>query len=134
MTPKNQEQMNFNQIMSTIFIFCSLLIVPIFGYSQSNNETKFNIEAFTIEVTVDSAEELNTVFKEKDLDELFKISKEGEAVTFKLNCSFEEAKNNLKGSMTYTFKGNTNEKEKLLKSINKAKTMALKFYNLKNRK
>ena len=46
---------------------------------------------------------------------------------------FEETKSKLKGSMTYTIKGKANEKEKLLKSILKAKASALKFYNLKNR-
>ncbi len=121
--------------MSKILIASLTLLISQVGFSQSQTELdKVKVEAFSIEVTIDSVEELESTFKEQDLEELFKISNDNVDITFKLNCSFEETKDKVKGSMTYTVKGKTNEKENFLKGIKKVKATALKFYNLKNRK
>ena len=114
---------------------CFVLLISIVGYSQSKVEDKsVKIDAISIEVTIDSFEELESTFKAEDLDELFKMMDSNEELSFTLNCSFSEVKDNLKGSMTYTVMGRANEKSKFLKNIEKMKATVLKFYNLKNRK
>ncbi|WP_179335658.1 hypothetical protein [Winogradskyella costae] len=114
---------------------CLVLLISVVGYSQSKVEDKsVKIDAISIEVTIDSFEELESTFKAEDLDELFKMMDSNEELSFTLNCSFSEVKDNLKGSMTYTVMGRADEKTKFLKNIEKMKATALKFYNLKNRK
>ncbi|MGJ8547934.1 hypothetical protein [Winogradskyella wichelsiae] len=113
---------------------CFVLLISVVGYSQSKVEDKsVKIDAISIEVTIDSFEELESTFKSEDLDELFKMMDGNEELSFTLNCSFSEDKDNLKGSMTYTVVGSANEKSKFLKNIKKMKATVLKFYNLKNR-
>jgi len=132
MKSKTHKNLSFNKFLSKTFFLCIVLLIPFLGFSQSIIEKELEtvkVEALSIEVTIDSVEELESAFKEQDLDELFKMMDVDEDITFKLNCSFEETKSKLKGSMTYTIKGKANEKEKLLKSILKAKASALKFYN-----
>ncbi|SDI36177.1 hypothetical protein [Winogradskyella thalassocola] len=113
---------------------CLVMLISVVGFSQSKvDEESVKVDAFSIEVTIDSLEELESTFKAEDLDELFMMMDNNEELSFTLNCSFSEVKDNLKGSMTYTVVGRANEKEKLLKNIEKMKATALKFYNLKNR-
>ncbi|OUS00416.1 hypothetical protein A9Q86_10620 [Flavobacteriales bacterium 33_180_T64] len=118
-------------------ISCLILLISFIGFSQSKTEKEAfkitKIEAIGIEVTIDSVEELESVFKVEDVEELFSLSEADGTITFTLNCDFDASKNNLKGSMTYTVKGEVNEKAEFLKNIKKAKAIALKFYNFKNR-
>lgn len=137
MTSKHQKHLSFNLFLTKTLILCSVFLIPFLGFCQSEIDKKpdtFKVEALSIEVTIDSVEELKTTFEEQDLEELFMIMEADEEIAFKLNCTFEEAKDKLKGSMTYVIKGKANEKEKLKKSIKKAKATVLKFYNLKNKK
>ncbi len=114
---------------------CLVMLISVVGFSQSKvEEESVKVDTFSIEVTIDSPEELESTFKAEDLDELFKMMDSNEELSFTLNCSFSEGKDNLKGSMTYTVLGRANEKSKFLKNIEKMKATALKFYNLKNRK
>ncbi|REE08010.1 hypothetical protein DFQ09_10971 [Winogradskyella pacifica] len=113
---------------------CLVLLISVVGFSQSKVEDKsVKIDAFSIEVTIDSLEELESTFKAEDLDELLEMMDNNEELSLTLNCSFSEAKDNLEGNMTYTVTGRANEKTKFLKNIEKMKATALKFYNLKNR-
>jgi hypothetical protein len=124
-----------NKYLSIFSILSLFLLIPFLGFSQTEIEKEqVKVEALSIEITIDSAEELDTTFKEQDLEELFEMTDADEEVTFILNCTFEAAKDNLKGHLKYTVKGKTNEKEKLFNDIKKAKATALKFYTLKNRK
>ncbi|RCW94047.1 hypothetical protein [Winogradskyella arenosi] len=112
-----------------------VLLITVVGYSQSKvEENTLKMDGINIEVTIDSVEDLESTFKPEDIDELFKMMTNNEELSLTLNCSFSEVKNNLKGSMTYSVIGRTNEKAKFLKNIEKIKATALKFYNLKNRR
>ena len=116
------------------FVTSLVLLVSVLGFSQSKIEKEtIKVEALTIELTVKSQEELELTVKEQELDEFFKLTENDIDITFKLNCSFNEAKAKLKGSMTYIVKGKANNKAQFFTSIKKAKSAALKFYNLKNR-
>lgn len=120
--------------MKNVFI-CLALLISTVGFSQSKIEKKqIKVDTISIEVTVDSVDELESTFTEADLTELFKMLDDNEALSFTLRCSFSEIKDNLKGSMTYSIVGTSNEKEKFIANIKKMKSTALKFYNLKNRK
>jgi len=135
MTSKTNKNLSTNNFIGKISILSLFLLIPFLGFSQTEIEKEqVKVEALGIEITVDSAEELDTIFKEEDLDELFEITEGNEDITFTLNCNFEEAKDKLKGHMTFTIKGKANNKEKLLIDINRAKASAIKFYNLKNQK
>ncbi|MEP5254469.1 hypothetical protein [Winogradskyella rapida] len=113
---------------------CLVLLITVVGYSQSKvEENALKIDGISIEVTIDSVEDLESIFKPEDIDELFKMIANNEELSFTLNCSFSEVKNNLKGNMIYSVVGRANEKAKFLKNIEKIKATALKFYNLKNR-
>jgi hypothetical protein len=120
--------------MSKKVFICFFVLLSTLGYSQSkiaNQNTK--IEAFSIEVSVNSAEEIETALSPKNLEAFFKLIEADEGMTFKLNCSFNETKDKLKGDMTYTVKGKGSDKKQFVKNVEKAKTTALKFFNLKNR-
>tara|TARA_R110002049_G_scaffold284235_2_gene464796 strand:- start:1169 stop:1534 length:366 start_codon:yes stop_codon:yes gene_type:complete len=115
-------------------IICFLILLSNLGHSQSEIKNKTTkIEALTIEITIDSSNELESVFKTEDLDELFNVSEDNEDITFRLNCNFKKEKDKLEGHISYTINGNVNEKEMFIKSIKKIKASALKFYNLKNK-
>ncbi|WP_179354207.1 hypothetical protein [Winogradskyella vidalii] len=120
--------------MKNVFT-CLVLLIFTVGFSQSKIENKqIKVDSIGIEVTVDSVKDLESIFTETDLTTLFNTLGDNEALRFTLHCSFSEIKDNLKGSMTYSVVGNSNEKEKFIGNIKKMKSTALKFYNLKNSK
>lgn len=138
MKSKNLNLSNFNieSRIKTIILSLAMLF-SLVSFSQTEPEKKTvkttNVQAFSLEITIDSIEELESIFMTEDLEELFLITEDNEDITFTLNCNFKEAKDKMEGHISYTIKGNTNDKEKLVKSLEKVKTSALKFYKSKNK-
>ena len=73
-------------------IICLALLVSTFGFSQSNStEINDNIKLknVSIEVTVDSAEEIKSTFTTKGIKDLLDETDENEVVTFKIICKYK---------------------------------------------
>ena len=109
------------------------LFITILGYSQSkaNNEMveikTTKIEHITIEVSVDSEEEIESTFKMNDIKEILESSVDNEIVSFEITCNSKE-KRKLKSHVSYKIEGSTDEKEALLHGIEKIRNAAIKYY------
>ena len=112
-----------------IAIFLSVLFVTI-SYSQTdqNNSKEIKIEKLHIEVTVDSAEELDATFKLDEIKQILDEIEDGEEISFKIICNGEVLSNGVKSNMTYKVNGNSENSESFLKSVEKIKKAAIKYY------
>ena len=90
------------------------------------------IENISIKVEVDSAKELKSTLKKDDFEEILDETQLHEVITFELKCNGEPMSNGSKASVSYTIKGNTNNKEEFLQGITKIRTDAIKYYNSQN--
>ncbi|MDP5081843.1 MAG: hypothetical protein NWP87_04235 [Winogradskyella sp.] len=90
------------------------------------------IENISVEVTVDSAEEIESTFTADDMDEIFSTSNENETMSFKIICNGWNEETNSKSSVSYKIEGNTNERALFLNHIQRIRIAAIKYYNQKN--
>lgn len=120
-------------------LITSLLVFVCFsGFSQSHikkgmvvKETA-RIENISVEVTVDSAEEIESAFSADDMEEIFSTSSENETMSFKIICNGWNEETNSKSSVSYKIEGNTNERALFLNHIQRIRIAAIKYYNQKN--
>jgi len=119
-------------------IVCLALLISALGFSQSKpanglvvKETP-KVEQVSVVVTVDSAEEVESTFKLEDIKELIASSDDNETITFKIICNGKEMSNGLKSHMSYKVEGNSDDVEGFLKSVEKIKSSAIKYYQNKN--
>jgi len=124
--------------MKNLITVLTLLITTL-TYSQTNliesvNKTpgEVKLENVSITVTVDSAEEVESVLKMEDIKQLLDESAENEAITFKITCNGNRMSNGKKSHMSYTVKGNTDDRAGFLKSVEKMRNSAINYY--KNKK
>jgi hypothetical protein len=82
----------------------------------------------TMEVTVDSAEDLKETFKVKDMKELLEMC-EGKSAKFKLTCRGERMSNGVHSSMSYAVEKGDLSEEDFLKMVKKIRKAAIKYYN-----
>lgn len=113
-----------------------LFTIAIKSYSQSSkNELKINkelkIENIDITINVDSAEELKSTFKVKDIKEIINSSEDNEAISFKIVCNGKSTTNGLKSYVSYKVKDNTINKKDFLKRVKKIRTSAINYYKNK---
>ncbi len=130
--------------MKKNLIICLALLISTVGFSQSHSIKKdingeatyineeIKLKNVAIEVTVDSEEEIKSTFTTKGLKELLDETEDGEEISFKIICNGEKMSNGLKSHMSYTVKGNTDNKEDFLKRIKKIRKAAIKYYKNKN--
>jgi len=117
----------------TVFVLCIGLSV----YSQSKTQKgkldfkDVKIENYQIKVEVDSVEELESTFTIEDFENILNEAELDKEVTFALKCNGEMMSKSAKSSMSYTIHGNTNEKEKFLKGVEKIRNSAIKYYKSK---
>ena len=115
------------------------LIIVTVSFAQTKNlqgdvkisDKKAKIERMSIHVTVDSEEEVKSTFTVNDIEEIFDDVKDGEEISFKLTCNREKTGNGLKSNISYSIKGNSNNKKEFLKSIETIRQKAIKFYKSK---
>ena len=125
-----------------LFTCFALLIVAIsFSQSQSivkninGDATSINEEIklknVSIEVTVDSAEEIKSTFTAKGMEELLEKTGEGEEIYFKITCNGKNREDGVKSHVSYEVKGNTDDKKQFMKMIKKIRKAAIKYYHTK---
>lgn len=117
-------------------ITCLALVVTTLGFSQSKTllgEVKetAKVENMSITVTVDSLEEIESTFKIEEIKEILDMSEANETISFKIVCNGETMSNGKKAHMSYAVEGNTDEPESFLKSVEKIRNSAIKYYKNK---
>jgi len=124
--------------MSKNLMTCLALLITTIGFSQSKSisgvvtENTTKIENVSVTVTVDSAEEIESTFKLESIKEIIESSKDNETISFKIICNGDKMSNGEKSQMSYKTEGNSNDTEGFLKSIEKIRASAIKYYKNKN--
>jgi hypothetical protein len=104
----------------------SMLFAQKTSMTNAVNHKQINQEV-TMEVTVDSAEDLEQTFKVQDIIDLMEMA-EGSSARFKLTCRGERMSNGEFATMSYAIeKGDISDKEfvKMVKQLRKA---AIAYY------
>jgi len=106
------------------------LIAGVVAFAQENNvkisldETQFN--EVSMELTIESAEDLEETFKMEDLVELMDMSN-GKSAKFKLTCRGERMTNGEFSTMSYAIEqGNMTEKE-FIRVVKKLRKSAIQY-------
>ncbi|MCC1483824.1 hypothetical protein [Winogradskyella immobilis] len=115
------------------------LIVVTISFAQTKNlkgdmkisDKKVEIERMSIHVTVDSEEDLKSTFTVNDIEDIFDDVKDGEDISFKITCNREKTENGLKSNISYSIKGNSNNKKEFLKGVETIREKAIKCYKSK---
>ena len=122
------------KLVASVLVIC--LALGAYGQSKITNGKidikDVKIENISIKVEVDSAKELKSTLKIDDFEEILDETQLHEVITFELKCNGEPMSNVSKASMSYTIKGNTNNKAEFLQGITKIRTAAIKYYNSQN--
>ena len=125
----------FKKILTGIaLIVASTTIAQTINVEKTSEEQKAHIcekaelKSVSIEVSVDSLEELKTTFTKKDIKEILDHSAPNEEITFKIVCNGRNTDDGLKSHATYEIKGNTDDKDFFLNLIGKVRTAAIKYY------
>jgi hypothetical protein len=120
--------------MKTVFTILGLLIATV-GFSQSNLDgnvtSNLDISDLNISVTVDSAEEVESTFKVKDIKELLAQNIDIQNITFEIICNGEYMSNGEKSTLSYKVNGNTKDAKSFLKTIKKMRKAAINYYKNK---
>lgn len=123
--------------MKKIITVLSLLIATV-SFAQTNltgnakaANGEIKIEKFSIEVIIDSLEEAESTFKTEDIMELLEMSDENEELSLKIVCNGETMSNGKKSNMSYTVKGNTNDKDGFIQNAEKIRNAAINYYKNK---
>ncbi|MFD1063036.1 hypothetical protein ACFQ1Q_07240 [Winogradskyella litorisediminis] len=95
------------------------------------NYNDVKVESLSISVEVDSAEEIESTFSIEDFEEILNETEAKDELSFKIKCNGKKMSNGKSSSVSYTVKGNINEKQKFLESIAKVRASAIKYYNSK---
>ena len=117
--------------MKTVFTILGLFIATV-GFSQSNLDgnvtSHLDISDLSISVTVDSAEDVESTFKMKDIKELLTQNVDVKNVTFEIICNGEYMSNGEKSTLSYKVNGNSKDSKSFLKAIKKMRKAAINYY------
>jgi len=122
--------------MKSVFTLLTLLLTTI-SFSQSEDieskiaDNNLKVSDLSVSVTVDSAEEVESTFKVKDIKELLNESVDVENISFEIICNGEMMSNGEKSTLSYKVNGNSNDVNGFLKSIKKMRKAAIKYYKNK---
>ena len=114
------------------------LLVTLAGFSQSKSINEMvsketvKVTNVAIAITVDSAEEIESSFKVKDIKDVLDISGTDEVVSFKITCNGDQMSNGVKSHVSYQIEGNSNDKKAFLFGIEKIRKAAINYYHNKN--
>ncbi len=119
--------------MKKLFTILSLSLGAL-TFAQENDihvsYSENNFQDVTMEITIDSAEELESTFQVEDVKELLELTG-GKSATFKLTCRGELMSNGKPSTMSYEIeKGDMSEKE-FIKMVKKIRKAAIKYYDNK---
>jgi hypothetical protein len=114
------------------------LLITLTGFSQSKiangmviKETT-RVENVSVEVTVDSAQEIESSFKIWDIKNILDASNDNETLSFKITCNDDKMSSGVKSKVSYKIEGSSNEFETFLIGVKKIRTAAINYYNNKN--
>ena len=114
------------------------LFITVLGFGQSKTitgavtEDHPKLESVSVTVTVDSAADIESTFKVEDIKEILDTTADNEPLTFQIICNGKTMSNGNKSYMSYKVEGNSDQPEDFLKSVEKIRTSAIKYYNNKN--
>lgn len=122
--------------MKFLFTALVLLITSISlcqGQDHNSNalEDNLKINDFNVSVTVDSAEDIESTFKVKDIENLLNTSANIESMSFQIICNNETMSNGEKSTLSYSVNGDSKNKKEFLKSVRKIRKAAVKYYTNK---
>ena len=125
---KSKKTMSRNLMTSLI------ILIALSGYSQSKaingmvvKETT-RVENVSVEVTVDSAEEIESSFKVEDIKDILDASSDNENLSFKITCNGNKMSSGVKSKVSYKIEGSSNELEAFLMGVEKIRTAAINYY------
>ena len=122
--------------MKTVFTFLGLLIATVVCGQAQNLEANVTTENtkitnVSVSVTVDSAEEVESTFKMKEIREILNEVEGDEELTFEIFCVGDNISEGVTRKVSYRVTGNSNDKKRFLKGIRKIRKAALTYYNNK---
>ena len=122
--------------MKTICTIFGLLLATMSFGQPKNLEASFNTEDakitdLSVSVTVESAEELESTFKMKDIKKILNEVDDNEDVTFQITCNGNQIVDGVDSSISYSITGNTSDMKAFIKRIKKIKKAAKQYYNNK---
>ena len=107
-----------------------LLLGCFFARAQSEKiVNNFKLSNFTITVTVDSLDDLESTFTVSDFEDILKKVSSDEILSFKLICN-DQSKNE-HNHISFTVNGNSKKPEEFLESINRIRKSAISYYKNK---
>ena len=138
MKSKIHEYLKITKTMSKNISISLALLITISGFSQSKlmngmvvKETTI-VENVSVEITVDSAEEIKSTFKVEDIKNILNSSNDNETLSFKITCNGDKMSNGVKSKVSYKLEGRSNDRESFLFGIEKIRTAAINYYKNKN--
>ena len=120
-----------NLVKVLVLTFGMLFSVNAQNLKDNTRFKDVKIENVSIRVEVDSAEELESTFTVKDFEELLDQTEAGEELSFKIKCNGKKMSNGVKSSMSFSIKGNTDNKKDFLKNLAKLRNAAMNYYKSK---
>lgn len=123
--------------MSKILITSLALLISLAGFSQSLSgkasidQKVTKVENMAVTITVDSAEELKSVFTIKDIKELMEESSKDESISVKIICNKKDQSTGIESQVSYKVEGNSDERKNFLKTVEKIRSAAIKYYDEK---
>lgn len=129
---KNQKVMSKRLSVVLAICFATSMFAQQKDLKGNVTFNKVKVENFQIAVEVDSLEEIESTFSVDDFREILSETGENESITFSIKCNDRKVGEEVKSHIKYEIKGNTNEKEKFLESVEKIRAAAIKYYSSKN--
>jgi len=122
--------------MKTVFTFLGLLIATVTCGQAQNLEANVTTENtkitnLSVSVTVDSAEEVESTFKMKDIKKILNEVEEDEDISFEITCNGDNISGGVTRKVSYRVTGNSNDKKSFLERIRKIRKAAITYYNNK---
>ena len=122
--------------MKTVCTFLGLLIATVVCGQAQNLEANVTTENtkitnVSVSVTVDSAEQVESTFKMKEIREILNEVEGDEEVTFEITCNGDKISEDVSRKVSYRVTGNSNDKKRFLKGIRKIRKAAITYYNNK---
>jgi len=122
--------------MKTVFTFLGLFIATV-SFSQAQNleanvtTENAKITNLSVMVTVDSAEEVESTFKMKDIKKILNEVEGDEDISFEITCNGDNISEGVTKKVSYRVTGNANDKKNFLQQIKRIRKAAIKYYNNK---
>ena len=114
-----------------------LVCISTFGMSQTKSINgkasleEVKIQGMSVSVTVDSAEEIESTFKVKDIKEILGRVDDNEDVSFEIVCNRNVMSNGNTSHVSYKVDGNSNDINGFLKRVKKVRKAAINYYKTK---